>query len=146
MTRPGDVLPAVMRATAAQPALVETDAGAVISQLLRRLRRRSLIVWFTALEPAAVEVGLLPFIGSLVRRHTVVVASVADPRIDELAHRREDAAAVYGAAAAETARSARARTAATLQRRGAIIVSADPAGFASAVADTYLDLKAAGRL
>ncbi|HEX3908441.1 MAG TPA: DUF58 domain-containing protein [Mycobacteriales bacterium] len=147
MTRAGDVLPAVMRATATlEPALVETDARAVISQLLRRLRRRSLIVWFTALEPAAVEVGLLPFIGSLVRRHVVIVASVADPRIDELAHRREDAEAVYGAAAAETARSARARTAATLQRRGAIIVSAEPAGFASAVADTYLDLKAAGRL
>jgi uncharacterized protein (DUF58 family) len=147
MTRAGDVLPAVMQATATlEPALVETDVRAVISQLLRRLRRRSLIVWFTALEPAAVEAGLLPLVGSLVRRHTVLVASVADPRIQQLAESRSDAAGAYGAAAAESARSDRSRVTATLQRRGVVVVSAPPDHFASAVADAYLDLKAAGRL
>jgi uncharacterized protein (DUF58 family) len=147
MTRAGDVLPAVMRATATlEPALVETDVRAVMSQVLRRLRRRSLIVWFTALEPAAVEEGLLPLVGSLVRRHTVLVASVSDPRIEAMARSRSDAAEVYGAAAAEGARSARSRVEATLRRRGVLVVSATPETFASRVADAYLDLKAAGRL
>jgi uncharacterized protein (DUF58 family) len=147
MSRQGDVLPAVMRATAAlEPALVETDVGAIVAQLLRRLRRRSLIVWFTALEPAAMEAGLLPVVGSLVKRHTVVVAAVSDPRIDELAADRSDAFAAYGAAAAEIAQSERARIASTLRRRGVIVVSAPPEDFASKVADAYLDLKAAGRL
>ncbi|HEX3824973.1 MAG TPA: DUF58 domain-containing protein [Mycobacteriales bacterium] len=147
MSRQGDVLPAVMRATAAlEPALVETDVGAIVAQLLRRLRRRSLVVWFTALEPAAIEAGLLPVVGSLVRRHLVMVASVSDPRIDELAADRHDASAAYGAAAAEAARSDRCRIAASLRRRGVLVVSAPPDEFASAVADAYLDLKAAGRL
>jgi uncharacterized protein (DUF58 family) len=147
MTRAGDVLPAVMRATATlEPALVETDVRAVISQVLRRLRRRSLIVWFTALEPAAVEEGLLPLVGSLVRRHTVLVASVTDPRLEAMAQSRSDATEVYGAAAAEGARSARSRVVATLRRRGVLVVSGTPEALASRVADAYLDLKAAGRL
>jgi uncharacterized protein (DUF58 family) len=147
MTRQGDVLPAVIRATAAlEPVLVETDSGAIVAQVLRRLRRRSLVVWFTALEPAAIEVGVIPVIATLVKRHTVMLASVSDPRLDELAAARSDAEASYGAAAAESARYERARISASLLRRGVIVVSAPPDEFASAVADAYLDLKAAGRL
>jgi uncharacterized protein (DUF58 family) len=147
MTKQGDVLPAMMRATAAlEPVLLETDDRAIVAQVLRRLRRRSLVVWFTAMEPAAIETGLLPVIGSVVKRHTVVVASVSDPRLDELSTDRRDAPAAYAAAAAEAARNERAGIAATLRRRGVLVVSASPDGFASKVADAYLDLKAAGRL
>jgi uncharacterized protein (DUF58 family) len=147
MTRQGDVLPAVMRATASlEPALVETDVGAIVAQVLRRLRRRSLIVWFTALEPAAIEAGLMPVVGSLVKRHTVIVASVTDPRLDELTADRSDAPSAYSAAAAEAAQSERTRVASSLRRSGVIVVSAPPDDFASKVADSYLDLKAAGRL
>jgi uncharacterized protein (DUF58 family) len=147
MTKQGDVLPAVMRATASlEPALVETDDRAIVAQVLRRLRRRSLVVWFAAMEPAAIETGLLPVIGSLVKRHTVVVASVSDPRLDEVAADRHDAPSTYAAAAAEGARTDRARIAATLRQRGVLVVSAPPEQFASKVADAYLDLKAAGRL
>jgi uncharacterized protein (DUF58 family) len=147
MTRQGDVLPSVMRATAAlEPALVETDDRAIVAQVLRRLRRRSLVIWFTAMEPAAIQAGLMPVIGSLVKRHTVIVASVADPRLAELAADRSDAAAAYSAAAAEAAQSDRALVAGALRRRGVIVVSAPPDNFASKVADAYLDLKAAGKL
>jgi uncharacterized protein (DUF58 family) len=147
MTRQGDVLPAIMRATAAlEPMLVETDDGAVAAQVLRRLRRRSLVVWFTAMEPAAIEAGLLPIVPSIVRRHTMLLASVSDPRVDELAATRDDAASSYAAAAAEATLSERERIASLLRRRGVLVVSAPPADFASKVADAYLDLKAAGRL
>jgi uncharacterized protein (DUF58 family) len=147
MARQGDVLPAVMRATASlEPALVETDVGAIVAAVLRRLRRRSLVVWFTALDAAAIEAGLLPVVASLVKRHTVMVAAVSDPRLDELAQTRDHALAAHGAAAAEFAGSERARITSLLRRRGVIVVSATPDEFASVVADTYLDLKAAGRL
>lgn len=147
MTRAGEVLPAVMQATAGlEPVLVETDVDAVVAAVLRRLRRRSLVVWFTALEPTVVETELMPRIGSFTRRHVVLVASVSDPRVAELAADRGDAAAAYGAAAAESDSGQRAAVVDALRRRGVVVVSAPPDGIASAVADAYLDLKAAGRL
>jgi uncharacterized protein (DUF58 family) len=147
MTRRARVLPAVMQATAGlEPELVETDARAIVATVLRQVRRRSLVVWFTALEPAAIDAGLLPAVPALVRRHAVLVAAVADPRLDELSADRHDAIAAYRAAAAETARADRDRVATALRRSGVMVMSAPPARFASKVADTYLDLKAAGRL
>src|SRR5262249_45211304 len=80
-------------------------------------RRRSLVVLLTDLNPAAVEEGLLPRLPLLTARNQVLVAAVADPALAELAARRADAGQVYGAAAAEQARSARQRVSALLQRR-----------------------------
>jgi uncharacterized protein (DUF58 family) len=143
----GGTLEGVVRATSQlEPALVETDMRAVVSQVLRRLRRRSLVVLFTAIEPAAVNDGLLPAIGPLVHRHVVMVAAVADPAMAVLRAGRGDSEAVYGAAAAEAADNDRRMVTSTLRRRGVVVTEAAPDLFASHVADTYLDLKAAGRL
>ncbi|MDQ1695269.1 MAG: hypothetical protein QOJ03_622 [Frankiaceae bacterium] len=143
----GGTLSAVVRATSAiEPALVETDMRAVVSQALRRLRRPSLVVLFTALEPAAVHEGLLPAIGPLVHRHVVMVAAVADPALAALRAGRDDSEAVYAAAAAEAAENDRHKVTSALRRRGVVVTQAGPDLFASHVADTYLDLKAAGRL
>jgi uncharacterized protein (DUF58 family) len=147
MTRQGDVLPSILRATAdLEPVLAETDVESIGAWLLRRLRRRSLVVWFTALPAGGADTPLVPTIAAVLRRHTVMIAAVSDPRLDELAADRADAPAAYAAAAAETARGELQRTASTLRRLGAVIVSGPPETFASAVADAYLDLKAAGRL
>lgn len=129
-----------------EPALVETDGRLLVSEVLRRTRRRSLVVLLTSLEPEAVRAGLLPHVGSLTLRHTLLVGSVSDLRVAELAGGRGDAEAVYTAAAATRAQSARAAVADELTRRGAHVVEAPPEGFASAVCDGYLALKAAGRL
>ncbi len=115
--------------------------------MLARSARRSLVVLLTALDAAPVEEGLLPVLGPLVRRHQVVLASVADPRVAEMAAARGDTDAVYDAAAAELARGDRRRVAALLRpargrggRRGA----GDPG--AATWPTRYLALKAAGRL
>jgi uncharacterized protein (DUF58 family) len=129
-----------------EPQLVETDMTAVVAQILRRLRRRSLVVLFTALEPAALQEGLLPAIGPLLHRHVVVLASPSDPAVARLRAERGDLEAVYRAAAAEGADADRRRIAAQLRRRGVVVTEAPPESFASHVADTYLNLKAAGRL
>jgi len=145
--RGASALATVVSATAGlQPALVETDMPAVVTQVLRRVRQRSLVVLLTALDPAPVEEGLLPAIASLVRRHTVLVASISDPAVDAMAAGRGDAEAVYAAAAAEATRTERADIAAALRRRGVDVLDAPPATFASKLADAYLELKASGRL
>jgi uncharacterized protein (DUF58 family) len=143
----GEVLPRLVQAmTPLEPLLAETDAGLLVAEVLRRERKRCLVVLFTALDGAAIEEGLLPALPALTRRHTVVLASVGDPRVAELAQRRGDAAAVYDAAAAEQALAERRRVIEVLRRYGVEVVDAPPETFASVVADAYLALKAAGRL
>ncbi len=129
-----------------EPSLVETSHDALIGQVLRVARRRSLVVLFTDLVPAVVEEGLLPSLAPLLRRHTVLLAALADPRVTELSARRGEAADIYAAAAAERALAERRRLAGLLRRRGVDVVDAPPEHFASAVSDAYLALKAAGRL
>jgi uncharacterized protein (DUF58 family) len=142
-----DVLPRVVDAMALlEPALVETDGRRLVGEVLRRTRRRSLVVLFTTLDPAPLQEGLLPVLGSLTARHVVLVAAVADPRVEEMATGGGSVEAVYDAAAAERVRTERGRMAALLRRRGVEVVEAPPETFAPAVSDTYLALKAAGRL
>src|SRR6516162_9342352 len=141
------VLPAITDAMAAiEPELVETDAAALASAALTTARRRSLVVLLTDLNPAAVEEGLLPRLPLLTARNQVLVAAVADPALAEMAAGRADAGQVYGAAAAEQARSARRRVSALLQRRGALVVDEAPGRLPPVLADAYLELKAGGRL
>ncbi|MDP9220530.1 MAG: DUF58 domain-containing protein [Actinomycetota bacterium] len=143
----GEVLPRLVQAMAnLEPSLVETDATLLVSEVLRRERKRCLVVLFTALDGAAIDEGLLPVLPSLTSRHIVILASVGDPRVAELAGRRGDAQAVYEAAAAERTLGERQRVTAVLRRRGVEVVDAPPETFASVVADAYLALKAAGRL
>ena len=142
-----EVLARVVDAVAPlEPSLVETDVRLLVGEVLRRARRRSLVVLFTTLDPAPLEEGLLPVLTSLTSRHTVLLAAVGDPRVEQLRRGRGDVDAVYGAAAAERAAGERRRTTAVLRRRGVEVVDAPPDAFAPAVADAYLALKAAGRL
>ncbi|WP_018549765.1 DUF58 domain-containing protein [Streptomyces sp. LaPpAH-108] len=143
----GDVLPSLVNALASlEPELVETDARGLTATILRTASRRSLLVLFTTLDAAPVEEGLLPVLPQLTSRHTVVVASVADPHIAAMARGRGDIEAVYEAAAAAQAQRERERTADQLRRHGVTVVDATPDQLAPAVADAYLALKAAGRL
>jgi uncharacterized protein (DUF58 family) len=141
------VLSAVTDAMAAiEPELVETDAAGLASAALTTARHRSLIILLTDLNPAAMHEGLLPRLPLLAARNQVLVAAVADPALTEMAAGRHDAGQVYDAAAAEQARSGRQRVSALLQRSGAQVVDAPPGRLPSALADAYLELKAAGRL
>ena len=142
-----DLLASLVEVTALlEPALVETDGRKLVSEVLRRSRRRSLVVLFTTLDAAPLHEGLMPVLSSLTSRHSVVLASVGDPRVEELRAGRGSVDAVYAAAAAERARVERRHMTAELRRRGVEVVDAPPATFAPAVADAYLALKATGRL
>lgn len=142
-----ELLPAMVQAMAPlEPELIESDAAGMVSALLARVRRRSLVVLLTELNAAALEEGLIPLLPRLTSRHLVMVAAVSDPRVAEMAAARGDLAAVYDAAAAERARGERRRITAELRGYGVEVVDAPPESLAPALADAYLALKAAGRL
>jgi uncharacterized protein (DUF58 family) len=129
-----------------QAALVETDFGRVASEVLALERKRALVVLFTTLDAGAVGEGLLPVLPTLVSRHRVVVAAVHDPALEAYAGGRGGAAALHVAAAAERSLAELRRVRSALVRYGVTVIDAPAETFASQVADTYLDLKAAGRL
>jgi uncharacterized protein (DUF58 family) len=144
---PGELLGSLVHAMAPlEPALVETDHRRMVGAALARAPRRGLVVLFTGLDAAGVHEGLLPALPVLAERHRVVVAAVADPAVEALALGREDSAAVYAAAAAERARAERRHTAGLLGRLGVTVVDEPPDDLPPALSDTYLALKAAGRL
>ena len=141
------VLHDMVAATAAvDPALVETDWERAASTIAERSRRGSLVVLITPVEASVVHTGLLPVAARLAKDHPLLVASVADPALEELAAGRGDLEAVYRAAAAERARAERTGVSHALERVGAHVVDAPPERAPQALADAYLALKAAGRL
>ncbi|TRW88718.1 DUF58 domain-containing protein [Mycolicibacterium sp. 018/SC-01/001] len=129
-----------------EPALVESDARAMVAAVLRRVRRRALVVVLTDLNATAIDEGLMGVLGLLTAKHQVLLAAVSDPRVDALAAGRADAVQVYDAAAAERARGERRDIASRLRGRGVDVVDAPPEDLAPALADHYLAMKATGRL
>ncbi|MGW9642615.1 DUF58 domain-containing protein [Streptomyces albidoflavus] len=141
------LLPALVDGLASlQPHLVETDARGLAAEILRSTPSRALVVLLTTLDATPVEEGLLPVLGRLTDRLTLLMASVADPRLAEMATARGTVEKVYQAAAAHEAQAERDRTAGLLRRRGVTVVDAPPDELASALADAYLSAKAAGKL
>jgi uncharacterized protein (DUF58 family) len=129
-----------------QPALVESDAGAMVATVQRRIRRRALVVLLTDLNASALDEGLMGVLPQLSAKHHILIAAVADPRVDLLAAGRSDAAQVYDAAAAERARNDRSSIASRLRKHGVDVVDAEPEELAPALADRYLAMKASGKL
>jgi len=129
------------------PTMVETDFELIAGEILRRERRRSLVVLFTALEPGALSEGLLPVLPRLASRHRVIVASVHDPVLTDLTSRSpervEDA---YATAAAWRALAERDRVRTALARHGVTVVDAPADRLAPMLSDTYLRLKSLGQL
>jgi uncharacterized protein (DUF58 family) len=144
---PSDVLPSFVNAMAnLEPELLETDYRRLVAEILRRAGQHAFVVLLTSLDAGAIEDALLPVIGRLTHRHTVLIASVADPAVMEMVEARGDTAAVYGAAAAARDQLGRARVSQLLERHRAHVVQAVPEELPPVAADTYLALKAAGQL
>lgn len=129
-----------------EPDLIDPDIRLMAAAVLGVARQRCLVVLLTDLNPAAIELGLLPHLQLLSSKHKVLIAAVADPTVTQMATDRGDTTAVYNAAAATAAQASRAQVTAILRRHGADVVDATPERLAPALADAYLSLKAAGRL
>jgi uncharacterized protein (DUF58 family) len=129
-----------------EPALVEADWAMLAGEVGSMGRRRSLVVLFTPLEPAAIEESLLPTLVTLTRHHRVVLASVADPALSAMTADLSSPRHVYDAAAAERTVGLRMRTAGVLERLGVHVIDAEPEHLPVALTDHYLLLKSRGLL
>jgi len=141
------LMPELANALAAvEPNLVEPDWPGVVRLVDDRLSQRAMVLLLTTIDASSIDSGLLEAVGPISRQHQVVVASVDDPEVAELAAGREDASAVFGAAAAERSRLEASAVSTRLRQLGAEVVRSVPDALAPDVSDKYLDLKAAGRL
>ncbi|WP_296605752.1 DUF58 domain-containing protein, partial [Nocardioides sp.] len=129
-----------------EPVIAEADWGGLAGAVAGLGRQRALVVLLTPLEPAAVEEGLLPVLPTLTQHHRVVLASVRDPALEELAATRATLDEVYDAAAAEQVLDRRRHTARLLRALGVDVVDADAEALPPALADHYLSLKSRGLL
>ncbi|MEU0507130.1 DUF58 domain-containing protein [Nocardia sp. NPDC005998] len=128
------------------PALVDTDSAGLVRAAIQRTRRRSLVVWFTSLDGAAVEENLLPVLPTLAQRHRVLIVSVTDPDVAAAATNRATLADLHSAAAAESLLAERALVQESLRRMGIAVVAASPERLPEALADEYLELKQSGTM
>jgi uncharacterized protein (DUF58 family) len=129
-----------------EPQLIETDWDAVPALVRQVTSRHALVVLLTSIDAPGASRGLLAMLPQLTKRHTVVVGSVTDPDVLDATRQRGDREEVYRAAAGERALLDAARVAAAIRQLGGEVVTAAPADLPPALADTYLALKAAGRL
>ena len=142
-----DLLSKMVNAMApVQPELIEMDWSAVPNLVRQATSQRALVVLATTAESPGASRGLLAVLPQLTAKHTVVVASVADPSIVDATQDRSDRDAVYLAAAAERALLDQSRVATAINQLGASVVSKRPTDLPLALADHYIALKAAGKL
>jgi uncharacterized protein (DUF58 family) len=129
-----------------EPELIESDWNTVPGLVRQVTSQRALVVLLTSIDTPGAARGLLAVLPQLTRKHTVLVAAVADPDVVAATRERRDRSEVYRAAAAERAQLDVERVAAAIRQLGADVVSAAPADLPPALADRYLALKAAGLL
>jgi len=129
-----------------EPELTEPDWPLITRTVATHLTGSALVIVCTAVDTGALTSGLIPAAQAWAARHRVIVASATDPAEGELRGRLETPEDAFIAAAAARAGDDRLRVARLLTRGGAHVVQAHPGALAPAVADRYLELKAAGKL
>ncbi|GAB3600941.1 DUF58 domain-containing protein [Microbacterium tumbae] len=141
------LLPAMTDAMAPVHAgLVDTDWPSAFAAIRSLTTRPSLIVVLTAQDAAESARGFLGAFPDPGRATTVLVGSVTDTSIVQIARGRDSREDVYLAAAAERTLRDAENVADAVRRAGGEALAADPETLPPRIADRYLELKAAGRL
>ncbi|MGM7666287.1 DUF58 domain-containing protein [Microbacterium sp. A93] len=141
------LLPAMTDAMAPVHArLVDTDWAGAFAAIRTLTTRPSLVVVLTAQDAAESARGFLGAFPNPSRSTTVLVGSVTDDAIGELAQQRGSREEIYLAAAAERTMRDAENVADAVRRAGGEAITADPESLPPKIADRYLELKAAGRL
>jgi len=129
-----------------EPTLEVPDYNLAARDVMRRLRRRSLVIVLTNLRDEDDET-LLPALKLLRTRHLVVLASLREAIISRALAARVDSfdRAVTHAAAAEYL-AVRERTFRRIGASGAVCLDVEPERLAISLVNRYLELKREGRL
>lgn len=128
------------------PELYEADWDEITSAVLRTSKQHAFVVLLTSLDEVTVSEEILPVLPALLARHRVVIASVADPELEELAQRGADVDEVHTAAAATNELLTRVSMQGRLRGLGVQSVSAAPEDLPGALADQYIADKSRGKL
>ncbi|WOQ68785.1 DUF58 domain-containing protein [Microbacterium limosum] len=146
-SRGAALLPALVDAmSAVEPQLIDTDWDQVLVQAARLTNRPSLVVLLTAADAPASARSLLGAVPSWTVRTRVMIGSVTDESLADVARDRSSSESVWRAAAAERTLLDARRIADAFARLGADAIAEGPDRLPPAIADRYLELKAAGRL
>lgn len=141
------LLPAMTDAMAPVHArLVDSDWAGAFAAIRTLTTRPSLVVVLTAQDAAESARGFLGAFPDPSRATTVLVGSVTDDAVGELAKQRGSREEIYLAAAAERTLRDAENVADAIRRAGGEAIAADPESLPPKIADRYLELKAAGRL
>ena len=109
--------------------------------------KRSLMIVFTDLLEDAAARPLVEAVPVIARRHVVMVATVADPDIEEVMAREPTTERdVFAMSVALDVLAARRRVAAQLKRAGAEVIETAPGKLGSACVASYLRAKSRARL
>ncbi|MDQ2871572.1 MAG: DUF58 domain-containing protein [Candidatus Eremiobacteraeota bacterium] len=128
-----------------EPRFEEADYAAAFSYLRAHLHKRSLIVFFTDMVDPVAQSTMLAEIGTLARRHVVVVAFMNDAAIDDaLAAEPQTSLDVYAAGVALGLRQERRTAAAVIERLGARVIDVPAARLNASLIDEYLRVKQRG--
>jgi uncharacterized protein (DUF58 family) len=123
-----------------------SDFSEAVEKLLARQRRRALVVLLTNLRG---EDGkeLVPALQVLATRHLVLLASIRERQVEEAASRPVDSfGTALGYLAAGRYLEERREILATLTAAGVLTLDTSAGDLAVALANRYLDIKAAGRI
>lgn len=129
-----------------EPYLGELSAPALNLAASQRLSQHALVVLLSSLEAVSHDQALTDVLAMIAHKHTLIFASAINPQIEQMSHERDNADLAYQAAAAERTLLETNQARSQLKRLGIEVVESAPATLAPALADTYLALKAAGRL
>lgn len=130
-----------------QPEPVEADHGQALSYLAHRQRRRTLIVLFTDLAAPEAAGPLAAHLTRLARRHLPLCVTVSDPFISGAVGQPVHAAFdLYRRAVAEELFDERRALLDRLNRAGVLTVDVPADRLSAGVVNTYLRLKAQGKL
>jgi uncharacterized protein (DUF58 family) len=125
-----------------QPGEIESDYAAALTEVRVRQRRRALIAVFTDLVDRDQARALIAQCALLRRRHLVLVITVRDPAVEDIAkHSPRDAAAVYARAIAAGIAADRADAVALLRAGGVDVIDADVRTLSPRLVNRYLELK-----
>jgi len=125
----------------------ESDYRVAFAYAEQRLRRRALVITFTELIDADASRVLVAMLSRLATRHVAVCATMRDPVIDHMAALHPAGSPeVYRRAVALTLDERRHATLETLKTRGVIPIDVPADRLTPEVINTYLDLKARGRV
>jgi uncharacterized protein (DUF58 family) len=126
---------------------VEADYGRALSYLSLKNKRRSLVVVFTDLVTLDAARPLIAHMARLAQRHLPLCVTISDPNVTHRAQQPvSSSSGVYQRAVAEMLLDERQVVLDTLNRSGVLTVDVPADMLTVSVINTYLELKARGKL